>query len=210
MVLMCVWQRSHLKNETLCAGVLAALRSINTKGTMVSQTPKPTSKTRAACQRHTEQGHRQITSILDTCFHTDMDELKHAHPPRETEPDGIIAWLLVKAHSGARRAARLWQEYFRNEVFMSAGWNVEAVEPNPRNKTEDLNNDDDVSLYGHRDSFKVELMIDVLQDRECDEGAQSEHQSANNHWNCGQDRETNHSGRPAGITGSEWSRERQH
>ena len=31
-------------------------------------------------------------------------------------------------------------------------------------KREDLNNDDDVSLYGHRGSFMVELRIDVLQD----------------------------------------------
>ena len=38
MVLMCVWRRSHLKRETLCAGDLPALRSTNTKGTMVSQT----------------------------------------------------------------------------------------------------------------------------------------------------------------------------
>ena len=35
MVLMCVWQRSHLKRETSCAGDLSALRSINTKGTVV-------------------------------------------------------------------------------------------------------------------------------------------------------------------------------
>ena len=39
------------------------------------------------------------------CFHTNIDELIHAHTPRETEPDGIVVWLLFKAHSGARRAA---------------------------------------------------------------------------------------------------------
>ena len=46
---------------------------------------------------------------------------------------------------------------------MSAGWNAEAMEPNAYHKAEDLNNDDDASLYGHRDSFEMELKIDVLQ-----------------------------------------------
>ena len=90
----------------------------------------PMSIARAASQRHTEHGHHKITAILDAtraCFHTDMDELIHAHPPRETEPDCIVVWLLFKAHSGARKAARLWQEYFRNEVFMRTGWNAEAM-----------------------------------------------------------------------------------
>ena len=83
--------------------------------------PLPTA--RAASQRHTVHGQREIIAILDAtkaCFHTDMDELVHADPPRETEPDCIVEWLLFKAHSGVRRAARLWQEYFRNKVFMSA------------------------------------------------------------------------------------------
>ena len=40
MVLVCVWQRSHQKRGNMCAGELAALRSSNTKGTMVSQTRK--------------------------------------------------------------------------------------------------------------------------------------------------------------------------
>ena len=105
-----------------------------------------------------------MTAILDAtvaCFHKDMDELIHAHPPRETEPDGFVVWLLFKAHSGARRAARLWQEYFRNEVLMSAGWNAEAMEPNAYHKAKDLNNDDDASLYGHIDSSKVELRMDI-------------------------------------------------
>ena len=43
----------------------------------------------------------------------------------------------------------MWQEYFRNEVFMSARWNAEAKEPNAHHKTEYLNNDDDASLCGH-------------------------------------------------------------
>ena len=53
----------------------------------------PMSIARAASQRHTEHGHHKITAILDAtfaCFHTDMDELIHAHPPRETETDCIV------------------------------------------------------------------------------------------------------------------------
>ena len=126
----------------------------------------PMSMARAASQRHTVLGHRKITGILDAaiaCFHPDMDELIHAQPSRETEPECVVVWLLFKAHSGARRAARLWQEYFRNEVLMSAGWNAEAMEPNAYHKAEDLNNDDDASMYGHSDSFMVELRIDVFQ-----------------------------------------------
>ena len=116
------------------------------------------SMARAASQRHAVHGHRKITAILDAtkaCFHKDMDGLIHALPPRETEPDGIVVWLLLKAHSGARRAARLWQEYFRNEVLMSAGWHAEAMEPDAYHKAEDLNNDDDAIMFGHSDSFKV-------------------------------------------------------
>ena len=50
----------------------------------------PTSKARAASQRHTEHGHHNITAILDAttaCFQTNMDELILAHPPRETVSD---------------------------------------------------------------------------------------------------------------------------
>ena len=63
-------------------------------------------------------------------FVTDMDVLIHAHPPREAEPDRTVVWLLPKDHAGARKAARLWQECFRNEVFMKAGWDAVAAEPN--------------------------------------------------------------------------------
>ena len=62
------------------------------------------SPARAASQRHTEHVHRKSTGILGACFHTDMNQLIHAHPPRETEPEGFVVWLLSKAHSGARRA----------------------------------------------------------------------------------------------------------
>ena len=50
---------------------------------------------------------------------------------------------------------------FRNEVLMSAGGNAEAMEPNAYHNAKDLNNDDDASLYGHRDSSKVELRMDI-------------------------------------------------
>ena len=131
MVLMYVWRRSHLKRKTLCAGYLSALRSINTKrydGFADTQALKvfPMSVARAASPRHTEHVHHQSTAILEACFHTDMDELIHAHPLRETEPDCIVVWLLFKAH-GTRKAVRLWQEYFRNEVFMRTGWNAQAM-----------------------------------------------------------------------------------
>ena len=134
MVLMGVWQRSHLKRGTLCAGDLAALRSIIRKVRWFRRHARiesvPTSKTRAASQRHTEHGHRQITSILDTFFHTDIDELKHAHPPREAEPECIG----VKAHSGAKKAARAWQVLLRNKIFVSVGGNAKEMEPNAYHK----------------------------------------------------------------------------
>ena len=69
----------------------------------------PMSMARAASQRHTVHCHRKITAILDATtawFHKDMDQLIHAHPPRETEPDSSVVWLLFKSHSGAKRAAR--------------------------------------------------------------------------------------------------------
>ena len=44
---------------------------------------------------------------------------------------------------------------------MSAGWNAEAVEPNAYLKAEDLNNDDDASMYGHSDSSMVEHKVKI-------------------------------------------------
>ena len=96
----------------------------------------PMSTARAASQRHTEHVHRKSTAILDACFHTDMNELMHTHPPRETEPEGNVVWLLSKAHIGARSAARAWQEFFRNEVFVSAGGNKGAMEPDAYHEAE--------------------------------------------------------------------------
>ena len=92
-----------------------------------------------------------------------MDELIHAHPPRDTEPDCIVVWLLFKAHSGARKAARLWQEYFRKDIFMRAGWNAEVMESNAYHSAEDWNDDDNASTEVHSDSFRVEWRIDVFQ-----------------------------------------------
>ena len=142
MVFMCVWERSHLRMETLCAGDLSALRSTqklehtkvgthkswNTDGIHVRMVAIPSengdlvrwrlvsikviqyewydgfadtqalnvfpmSIARAASQLHTEHGHHTITAILDAtfvCFHRDMDQLIHEHPPRETQPEGVV------------------------------------------------------------------------------------------------------------------------
>ena len=71
----------------------------------------PMSIARAPSQRHTEHGHPtrflQSWTLLQARFPTETEELIHAHPPRDTEPDCIVVWLLFKAHSGARKAARL-------------------------------------------------------------------------------------------------------
>ena len=87
----------------------------------------------AASHSHTEDGHRKIIAIHDVAvvfFRADMEDVKNAHPPAEAEPDRSVVWLLIKAHSGTQNAARLWQEFLRNEVFMKAGWDAVAVEPN--------------------------------------------------------------------------------
>ena len=64
------------------------------------------------------------------------------------------------------------------------------MEPNAYHNAEDLNNDDDASMYGHRDSVMVELRIDVFQDVKAMKGAQSGLRSVENHWKGDQDRET--------------------
>ena len=111
----------------------------------------PMLTTRTTNQSQTEYGHRKNTTTLNTTIvflHTlvtitDMEELIHAHPPRETDPEDMIVWLLFKTRSGA---ARKWQEVFRNEVFVMAGWNAE------------------MSACPEPDSFMVELRIYALQD----------------------------------------------
>ena len=83
-----------------------------------------------------------------------MDGVLHAHPPQETEPECVVVWLLFTAHSGARKAARLWQKCFRNEVFTSAGWNAEAIRM--CTQAENFNDDDNATKDGHSDSSEVE------------------------------------------------------
>ena len=80
---MCVWWQSHLKRETLCAGDETNQHE-KYDGFADTQTLKTFTIARAANQRHMEHGHRQFTSILDTCFHTNMDEMIHARPQKET------------------------------------------------------------------------------------------------------------------------------
>ena len=74
---------------------------------------------KAASLSHAEHGHRKVIAILDVAvalFHADMEEKIFAHPPAEAEPDRTVVWLLIRAHYGTRKAARLWQEFLRNEV----------------------------------------------------------------------------------------------
>ena len=88
---------------------------------------------KAASHSHPEHGHRKVIAILDVAvafFHADVEDNIFAHPPAEAEPDRTVVWLLIKARYGTRKAARLWQELLRNEVFMKAGWDAVAVEPN--------------------------------------------------------------------------------
>ena len=66
---------------------------------------------KAACHSQPEHSHRKVIEILDVAvafFHADMEEKIHAHPPGEAEPDRTVVWLLIKAHHGTRKAARLW------------------------------------------------------------------------------------------------------
>ena len=152
---------------------------------------------KAASHRYTEHGHYKVIAIFDTAvafFHAYVEKVIYAHPPAEAEPDRIVVWLLLKAHYGTRKAARLWQEPFRNEVFMKAGWDAVDVEPNVYHKAGSLNNDDDASVCVHVDDFMVESRIDFSR---CESyvGAQGRHQSAGNHWTWSglrsQDRQTN-------------------
>ena len=69
---------------------------------------------KADSHRHTEHGHRKIIAVLDVAvafFHADMEDVKYEHPPTEAEPDRTVVWLLIKAHCGTRKVARLWQEF---------------------------------------------------------------------------------------------------
>ena len=76
---------------------------------------------KAASHSHPEHGHRKVIANFDVTtalFHADMEDKIYAHPPAEAEPD----------HTDVK-AARLWQEFWRSEVYMNAGWDAVAVEP---------------------------------------------------------------------------------
>ena len=88
-----------------------------------------------------------------------MEDMIFAHPPAEAEPDRTVVWLLIKAHYGTRKAAGLWKEFLRNEVFMKAGWDAVAVEPNVYHKAGSLGDDDDACVCVHGDDFIVEARI---------------------------------------------------
>ena len=92
---------------------------------------------KATSHSNTEHGHRKIVAILELTvafFHADMEDVRYVHPPAEAEADRTVVSLLIKAHHGTRKAARLWQEFSRNENFMKAGWVAVAVEPNVYHK----------------------------------------------------------------------------
>ena len=97
---------------------------------------------------------RQIDHVV-----TDMDGLIYAHPPREAAPDRTVVWFLLKAHAGAGRAARLWQDFFRHEAVMSAGQYSVAMEPDAHCKAEDVNDDDDASSHvGDETQIKLSVL----------------------------------------------------
>ena len=93
-----------------------------------------------------------------------MEDVTYAHPPAEAVPDRIVVWLLIKAHYGTWKAARLWQGFLRNEVFMKAGWGAVAVEPSVYHKAGSLGDDDDACVGLHGDDFMVESRIDFFQE----------------------------------------------
>ena len=111
----------------------------------------------------------------------------HIHQQKLSQTRTVV-WLSIKAHYGKRKAARFWQEFLHNEVFMKAGWDAVAVEPNVYHEAGSLNDDDDGSVC------VVESRIDVFQDVKAMCGAQSGHQRDGNQWtrsgHRSQDRET--------------------
>ena len=52
----------------------------------------------------------------------------------------------------------------RNEVFIEAGWDAVAGEPNVYHEAGSLGDNDDACVCLHRDDFMVESRIDVFQD----------------------------------------------
>ena len=108
-----------------------------------------------------------------------MDEVICARSPAAAEPDRTVVWLLLKAHSGTRKAARLWQEFLNNEVFMKVGRMQWLLELHVYPRAGSLNDDDDASVCVHGDDGGVGDRC--VSRRESDVGAQGRHQSAGNH-----------------------------
>ena len=139
---------------------------------------------KAASHSHAEHGLRKIIAVLDVAVafpHADTEDVKHAHPPAEAEPDRTVVWLLIKAHYGTLKVARLWQEFLRNEVFMKAGRDAVAVEPNVNHKAGSLADDDDACVCA-RKRLHGGVEVRCVSRRECDVGAQGRHQRDFNHW----------------------------
>ena len=64
----------------------------------------------ASSRSHPAHGHPKVIATLDVAvafFHADMEDKIYDHPPAEAEPDCTVVWLLIKAHYGTRKAARL-------------------------------------------------------------------------------------------------------
>ena len=122
---------------------------------------------------------RQIDHVA-----TDMDELIRAHPPST--------------------AARLWQEFVRNEAFMKAERKRRSYGAKCVPQSRKLERRRYTSGYVHGDEFTVELRTDGFQDAK----AMSEHDvdiNASNIIGTGQNTKTKvvtqvSSWRPAGIT----------
>ena len=103
MVLRGAWQRSHPELEILGAGDLSALNQpewYDGFAAILALTVFSRSTEKEASQRHLEQGHHKSTTILDACFHTDVDQSIHAHTPEEFEPKCIVLRLLFRTHFG--------------------------------------------------------------------------------------------------------------
>ena len=95
---------------------------------------------------------------------TDTEEESDAHLPREIGSACTVVWLWLKAHSGAGKAARWWQEFFRDEAVMSAEHDAVVVGADVHYIAEELHNDDDANMCVHGDDFMMESRNDVFQD----------------------------------------------
>ena len=92
-----------------------------------------------------------------------MEDKIYEHPPAEVEADRTVVRLLIKAHYGTRKAARLWQEFLRNEVFMKLV-GMQCLWSQVCHKDESLGDDDDACVCVYGGDFMVESRIDVFQE----------------------------------------------